>query len=243
MVSLQASPNTVYYGVRLEATSTVGTVKFYRSRAGVDTYLGSAAGEPAVWVDYEPELNVEWDYIAVDDADTDVVVGIEVPSTAPVLASTTSPLARQVAVISFRPYTSEARSVAHAVLGRVDPLITIHPMLYPSGLLRLYAHDNTARQQLLDLLYTGEPLHLRTVCDTRLDSLYFLAVYWSDPFTSDTQRQGPAYIDIEFQATGRPTGIIPPDTTRTYQTAMVDVFANYADVLITWGTYRQLLDG
>jgi len=243
MVALTATVDTSFYGVRLEATGTVGTVRFYRSRAGEDTYLGSATGEPAVWVDYEPELNVSWDYVAIDDADTDVVAGITVPSDVPVLSSTTSSLALEVVVVAFRPYTSEARSVAHAVLGRVDPLVTIHPMLYPSGLLQFYAADNTARQQLLDMLYTGEPLHLRTTCAERLDTIYFLAVTWSDPFTNDQRREGQAYVEVEFQAIGKPTGIIPPDASRTYQTAMVDVFATYQDVLVTWGTYRQLLDG
>lgn len=243
MVALTATVNTTYYGVRLEATGGVGTVRFYRSRAGEDAYIGSDTGDPAVVVDYEPELNVVWDYVAIDGADTAVVTGITVPSDMPILASTTSALAKPVTVVDFRPYNAQARSVYHPVLGRSDPLVTVHPMTFPSGLIRFYAPDNNERVALTDMLYTGEPLHLRSTCFDRLDSFYFLALSWSDPFVNDTQREGQSYIEVEFQAVGKVPGIVPPDADRTYQTGMVDVFGTYQDVLVTWATYRQLLDG
>ena len=242
VLALTATVDQSIWAVRLEAIGGTGTVEFYRSRLGQDVYLGSSTGDPALWVDYGPDLNVAHDYYASDDTDTDVVTGITVASDVPVLSSTTSPIAAAVVVVAYRPYTAEARSTVHRVLGREDPLVVIHPFAYPTGTITFYAAANSDRVKLYDMIRLGETMHLRSSCPDRLDTFYFQPLQYTDPFMSDDRRSGPSYVEIEFQATGVPTGIVPPDASRTYQT-WVDVHPTYQDVLTTWADYRAALDG
>lgn len=229
------------WAVRLETTGAVGRVDWYRRRAGAETHIGAVDGDGVLW-DYKPELGLTYEYVAVDDVDSVTSPPVSITSSHPILSSTTSAIARRVTVVEYRPYRGDGRSVWHPVLGRNDPLVTIHPALYPQGTLRLWAADNDERLALIDMLRLGEPLHLRTTCSERLDSMHLLMLSWSDPFPNDRRRSGPCYIDIEFQAMSDTPGIVPPDPGRTYQTVL-DAHDTYQDVLITWPTYRALLDG
>lgn len=237
-MQITVTVNPDIWAVRLEASAAVGQVDWVRRTGGRDEPVGSGT---LVW-DYTGELNRSYTYIATDDVDTEVSAPTTVTSDRPVLSSTTSPMAVQVDVVDQRPLFGQGRSVWHPVLGRNDPFVTVHPALYPSGLLRLSAPTPTVRGNLIDLLTRGEPLSLRTTCPDRVSSMVFLMLSWSDPFTRTGRKGGPAYLEIDFQQVTEAPGILPPAPDRTYATILAE-HTSYADVAASYATYRDLLDG
>lgn len=238
MNSATATVDAALYAVRLQATGTTGTVDWYRRYAGANTHVATGA----LAYDYAPDLNTPYEYIAVDDTDSQTTAQVTVPADRPVLSSTTSPLARAVTVVDARPYEGEGRSVWHPVLGRTDPFVTIHPALYPAGTLRFYAATHSERVALIRLMERGEPMHLRTTCPERLDTMVFIMTRWRDPFTRDGARSGPAYIEVDYQRVTEVPGIAPPAADRTWQTVLDDHTA-WQDVLDGYGSWRDVLDG
>jgi hypothetical protein len=238
-MEITATVEPSLWAVRLHATGATGAVEWTRrSPGGVDTIVGTW---DLVW-DYGPELNRPYTYIATDDTSAEVSQTVTVTADRPVLASTTSPIAYPVTVVEYRPLRGEGVTRWHPVLGRSDPFVTIHPALYPSGLLRLLAPDHTTRIQLWQLLEGGEPLLLRTTCADRVDSMTFVATSWEDPFLGAAARSGPATIDIDFQRITEVPGIAPPIPDRTWQT-ILDGHTTWQDVLGSYKDWRAVLDG
>lgn len=238
-ITVTVEPAT--FAVRLEATGATGQVDWFARRLGVDRYVGYTAGDGVIY-DRQPDLNVTYEYVAGDDLETLVSAPVSVTATRPVLSSTTSAIATEVTVVTVRPYRGEGRSVWHPVLGRNDPLVTVHRALYPSGQLTLDAPTPSVREELLAMLDRGEPLLLRSTCAERVDTMQFIMTAWEDPFRTDGRKGGPAYLVIDYQQVTRATGIVPPDPNRTYQTVL-DMHPTYQDILATWADYRALLDG
>ena len=235
---ITATVDAALYAVKLTATGATGTVEWFRRYAGANTPIGTGT---TLW-DYTADLNRPYEYVATDDVSSEVAGPVTIAADGPVLASTTSPLAKRVTVVDYRPLTMEGRSVWHPVLGRRDPFVTIHPTLYPSGTLRLWAATNTDRVAITELMDGGEPLLLRSTCPDRVDTMTFIVLRGSDPFAGEGRKHGPAYLELEFQMVSEVAGVAPPAPDRTYQT-VVDDHPTYTDVLDGYATYRGLLDG
>ena len=229
------------WAVRLEATGATGQVDWYRRRLGRDTKVGSTQGD-GVLFDYMPELNVTYDYTAVDDTGSDSVPGVIVPADGPVLSSTTSAIAHRVTVVRIRPFRVFGRSVAHDILGRTDPVVTIHPSTYPEFDLQLLLRGAQDRDTLLPLLELGEPLVIRSNCPDRVPTRVFIMREAQDPYINDDRRDYPAYLDISAIAVTESPGLVGPDPDRTYQ-SVIDQHTTYQGVLDSYPTYRALLDG
>jgi len=226
------------WAVRLTATGYTGTVDWYRSGGATDLHLGTGP----ILTDRAIPLNEPVIYYATDDTDLTVADAVQIDTPNPILANTTSSNALQVVAVSYRPYQGQGASVWHPVLGRPDPYVTIHPATYPAGELVLRVADNAQRIELIRMLQPGDPLLLRSTCPERLDTFTFLMTSWSDPFTQDQAKEGPAYLRIQYQRVTevQPAWQPPPD--RTYQTVLNEN-ATYQAVLDGHGTYQALLDG
>jgi len=147
-----------------------------------------------------------------------------------------------VEVLTARPYDGEGRSRFHMVLGRSDPLVSILPAMYPGGVLELLARTPAQRLRLIDLLRRGDPLHLRTTDEARLDTMTLLMLSWSDPYLEDRAVTGPAAIRVEYQRVTDVPALSPPVPDRTYATVAAD-HLTYAELVTTYATYTDLLDG
>ena len=238
MMQLTATVDQDLWAVKLVATGATGTVEWFRRSGGVNTPIGSGT---VLW-DYTADLNRTFEYVAADDVDSDTVGPVRIDADAPVLSSSMSAIARAVQVVDYRPLSGQGRTRWHPVLGRPDPIVTVHRALYPSGLLRLSVPTPAERQALIDLLRLGEPLLLRSTCPERVDTMTFVMQNWQDPFAGRGRKHGPAYLDIDFQQVSAFTSIAPPDPDRTYQT-ILDQHATYAEVLQVYTDYRHVLDG
>lgn len=236
-MNITATVDQSIWAVKLVATGATGTVDWYRRASGSNTHVGQGT---VVW-DYAADLNRAYEYVAVDDADTEVSPAVTIAADGPVLSSTTSQIAMRVTVVDARPYRGEGRSVWHPVLGRSDPFVTIHDALYPAGLLRLHMSTRTERADLINMMQRGEPMLLRSTC-ADVDTMVFIMTAWSDPFAGAGRKRGPAYLEIDFQRVTEVPGITPPDPDRTYQTVLDD-HTTYQDAVDMYATYRDLLDG
>lgn len=237
-MDVTATVDTALWAVKLTAANASGTVTWLRRVGGRDHNIGTGA---TVW-DYSPPLNRPITYIATDDTSSAVTQQVTVAADGPILSSTISPIAYPVTVVDYRPLRGIAATVWHPVLGRNDPVVTIHPALYPSGLLRLYMATATVRVQLIELLTLGEPLVLRTTCTDRVDNMTFVMTEWEDPFVNDRRKGPPAYLDITFQQVTDEIGAPIPIPDRTYQT-WVDDHPTYQALFDAYPDYRAALDG
>lgn len=237
-MNITATPDQSIWAVRLEAAAATGTVTWTRRVGGTDTAVGTG---PLVW-DYRPPLNTPCTYIAVDEAGAEVAGPVTVPSDLPVLSSTVAPIAYQVRVVDYRPLRAEAGSRWHPVLGRSDPFVTMRPGLHPSGMLRLWAASAAERTWLVDLLQSGDVLHLRSTCADRVDTMTFTWLRWEDPFAGEGRKAPPAYLEVEFQQVTDSLGGPVPIPDRTWQT-ILDDHATWSDVLAAYPTWRSVLEG
>lgn len=226
------------WGVRLTATGYTGTVTWWEDEGPANRLIGTGP----VLVDRMARLNRPLNYFATDDTSTVVADPVTVPADRPILASTTTQEAVAVEVLNARPYEGEGRSTAHMVLGRSDPLVSIQPALYPGGDLELLARTPAQRVRLIELLRRGDPLHLRTTDEARLDTMTLLMRRWSDPYLNEDARNGPAAIRVEYQRVTDVPALSPPVPDRTYATVAAD-YLTYADLVTTYASYTDLLDG
>ena len=236
-MDITATVDESSYAVRLAATSTSGTVQWWRRYAGQDHPVGTGISQ----FDYPP-LNVPVEYVATDDVETKVAPPVTVTADGPVLSVEGRLLAAPVTVLSYRPTDYNNPSRVWPVLGRGDPIVTVHPTLYPSGVLRLYAADYTAMINLLAMLPTGRPLLLRSTCEERVPSFTFNYQRATSGYMNDQSVDVPAYFDFEFQQVQASPGIAPPPPDRTYQT-VADTYTDYTAVQAGYGNYLQLLEG
>jgi hypothetical protein len=128
------------------------------------------------------------------------------------------------------------------VLGRSDPLVSILPAMYPGGEIEFLVRTPAQRIRLIELLRRGDPLHLRTTDETRLDTMTLLMQSWSDPYLNEDARTGPAAIRVEYQRVTDVPALSPPVPDRTYATVAAD-HLTYGDLVTTYASYTDLLDG
>jgi len=228
--------DTGSYRWRLEAVNPVGTVTWGRDVTGTQTSLGTGDA-----ITDAPPFNLPITYFATDDNGTTIAAPVTYTSPVPVLSSQTTDDAHPVVVLSQDEFDYEARSRAHEVIGRPDPLVTILPAHFPGGELRLWLADLDERRALLDMLNTGSPVQLRSTLPTRVVDLVLLPTDWTDRLVNSDRPDGPRTLDIRYQAVTELRGYGPP-ATRTYQTWPVEA-ADYDALLALHPTYTAARDG
>lgn len=226
------------YAVRLEATEYTGTVHWARRYQGVDEPVGDG---PVVY-DYEPAFGVPYEYIATDDVEAQVSAPVQVDSDNPVLSVEGQLYAVPVVVLSYRPSSYVNASTVWPILGRNDPLVTVHPTLYPSGKMRLHAARYSNMVDLLALLPSGRPLTLRSTCPERVPSMTFAYERAEVGYTGDRAVDVPAYVDLDYQQVEKSPGIAPPPYDRTWQT-ILDGHTTWQEVLDTNASWLRVLEG
>jgi hypothetical protein len=145
-----------------------------------------------------------------------------------------------VVVLSQNPKTWEARSKAHHVIGRSDPLVTVQPASYPGGDLVLWTGSNGERFQLHTMLASGSPLLLRSVTPTAVHDMVLLATDWEEELVTDDAHQGPRTISVRYQTVTSLRGYGPP-ADRSYDTWLIDhaSWDDLRDAYPTWDAARQ----
>jgi hypothetical protein len=187
-------------------------------------------------------LNVPLSYYWVDADGVQQTDTVTVYADVPVLSSATGSGFMTVTVVSQPPLRWEARSQAHDVLYRPEPVVTIAPARYHSGTLRLHVPDLISRFSLRALLARGEPMILRTPCPGAVDDVTFLPLRWTEELVSASQPSGPRWMDIEYQAVmDNPFSYRPlPDWSWDMVNAM---YASWNDLEESYQTWADLEQG
>lgn len=180
------------------------------------------------WAPLNTPLVYVWQPDAGAPQETDPVT---VQADRPILSSTLYAGSLQVAVVSQAPLRSEAASVPHEVLGRPDRVVSVAPMRYPSGTLRLYAADARRRRNLRSLLRAGDPLILRGTCPDAVDDMTIIVTEVTEVLLSPDAPAGPRWIDLRFEAASD----LPLDWEAPPAWTWADVEANYA----TWADVEE----
>jgi hypothetical protein len=188
-------------------TDLPGPGAWYRAYAGdPDLYLGSTTTLVDRWVPLGVPVTWYWK----NGTDIQQTAPKTVQADGPVLSSALSSGAMRVVVVSQPPLRWEARSVAHDILYRADPVVTVAPARYHAATLRLHLPDRAARDSLRALLARGEPLVLRSTCRDAVDDVTFLPTGWTEELVSQSKKSGPRWVDIEYQAVmDNPSGYAP----------------------------------
>ena len=222
---------------RLTATASTGTVTWTRSTVGVEVVLGTGA----VRIDYTPPLNLPVSYWATDDTDVSNIVTVELAAEKCVLTSTFHGTTVPVTVLRQLPYTFEARSVAHPILNDPAPLVSVAPMVFPEFPLELWVNDQGQAQELRALIRAGDPLVLRALPASQLDTVTFIAVDVVEEHANADRPNGPRIMRINAQAvTSLPTAYPTPPAWAYTDVALV---GDYATVEATYGTYDNVKSG
>jgi hypothetical protein len=197
------------------------TVQLSAEEPGPGRWYRAYAGEPDLLVASTPlavdrwaPMGVPLSYYWVDaDGIQQYPETITVVSDRPVLSSATGAGYMPVTVVTQPPLRWEARSVAHDVLYRPEPVVTVAPARYHSATLRLHVEGMVERADLRALLARGEPLILRTPCAAAVDDVTFLPLRWTEELVSASQPGGARWMDVEYQAVmDNPTSYRPlPD--------------------------------
>jgi hypothetical protein len=163
-------------------------------------------------------------------------------SRGPVLTSAVGSGMVHVVVVSQPPLRWEARSVAHDILYRPDPVVTVAPARYHSATMRLYLPDMVQRTNLRALLARGEPLILRATCRDAVDDVTFLPLRWTEQLVTESRKAGPRWVDLEYQAVmDDPSRYVPlPDWSWNLLEAAIDT---WGDVDAAWPTWADVEQG
>lgn len=225
--------------VLLTAINPAGTVTWTRNTAGAPVVLGTGNSLR----DFPP-FGVTITYEASDDTSTEVAAPLELddPPTA-VLTAMLTGVSRDVTVVSQPPVQWEGRSVAHFVLSRPDPVVTIQPPQYARGTLVLYLPNLSQRAELRSLLSDGGTLRLRRPArnSEAVDDMTILVEELEEELVSDSAPAGARYLHLEYQSVSDIT-YQPVDPDWTYSALLVEQ-ATYDDVFATYATYTALAAG
>jgi hypothetical protein len=219
-------------------TDDTGPGAWYRAYAGQpDLFIGSTTTAVDRWV----PLGVPVTWFWKNGTDIQQTVPKTVDADGPVLSSALSSGAVQVVVVAQPPMRWEARSVAHDILYRPDPVVTVAPARYHSATLRLHVPDRTSRDSLRELLARGEPLVLRTTCRDAVDDTTFLPLRWTEELVSDSAKSGPRWLDVEYQAVmDNPSAYTPlPDWSWTDVPLAVPTWVEAVGMYERWADMEQ----
>jgi hypothetical protein len=221
-------------------TDDTGAGTWYRAYSGnPDLPVGSTHTTVDRWVPLG--VPVTWYWAGAGGVQQTEPVTVD-DSRGPVLSSATGSGMLHVVVVSQPPLRWEARSVAHDILYRADPVVTVAPARYHSATLRLYLPDPLQRANVRTLLARGEPLILRTTCRDAVDDVTFLPTRWTEELVSASRKAGPRWLDVEYQAVmDNPSGYAPLPAWSW--TALEAAVAEWDAVPETWATWADVEQG
>jgi hypothetical protein len=221
------------YTVRLSVDKP-GPGKWYRAYAGEpDLEVASTPGAVDRWAPFGVPLSYFWvDSDGVQQAPAPVTV----TSDRPVLSSATGSGYMTVTVVTQPPLRWEGRSVAHDVLYRPEPVVTVAPASYHTATMRFHVPGMMVRAELRSLLARGEPLILRTPCASAVDDVTFLPVRFTEELVSASRPGGDRWMDVEYRAVmDNPTAYRPlPDWSWDELEAAFDSWDAVEAAYATW---------
>jgi hypothetical protein len=221
-------------------TDDTGAGQWFRAYAGdPDLPLGSAQTIIDRWVPLG--VPVSWYWAGGGGIQQTAPLTVD-DSRGPVLTSAVGSGMLHVVVVSQPPLRWEARSVAHDILYRPDPVVTVAPARYHSATMRLHLPDTGQRANVRALLARGEPLILRTTCRDAVDDVTFLPLRWTEELVAESRKSGPRWVDIEYQAVmDDPSkyGPLPPWSWAALEAA-VD---SWEAVEASWATWADVEQG
>lgn len=224
------------------------TVHLTVQKPGPGKWFRAYAGNPDLEVAATPDAIDRWaplgvpvSYYWVDSDGVQQPPPVTVDAPGPVLSSATGSGTVPVVVVTQPPLRWEARSVAHDVLYRPDPVVTVAPARYHSATLRLHCPEPVHRGNLRALLARGEPLILRAVCRDAVDDVTFLPLRWTEELVSASQPGGGRWVDVEYQAVmDNPSGYRPlPDWSWTALEAAYDSWSAVEAAYPSWADVEQ----
>jgi hypothetical protein len=202
-------------------------------------------GETQTAEDRFAPLGVPLRYLWTTQAGVEAADPVTVESEYPVLSSAYRAGAGwQVVVVAQQPVSWEGRSIAHDVLSRRDPLVTVQQPRYHSATLRLHAADRYATDDLLVLLVTGEPLILRSPCPAAVRDATILPGRWTEDLVSAAKPSGQRWIDIDYQAvSSEPMAWQQPAEWTWEVLEAVPALGSYADLQAEYANWAAVARG
>lgn len=213
MMTATATWQASYHGYRL-STTMGGTIDWWRTTTWFDgRSLSVAAGQGNPFDD--PMVPIAPDgsttYYAQSSLGTQESVGglTPPPSTYPILNIPSDPLvaAVQVTVQTQREWSVSGRTAFYDVIGRNIPYVEPLPAIDRTGQIVLRQEHpgggfpGQALTAVRDMLKTGKPMLLRTVCPERVETLAFVATEWTEVHFGDPNAHGPSrMVDITWRA-------------------------------------------
>jgi hypothetical protein len=232
---------TDQWTVRLD-TDTAGPGEWTRSAGeGAEVVVGSTQEAE----DRFAPLGVPLRYLWTTQEGVEAAAEVTVTADGPVLSSAYRPgAAVETRIVSQQPVTWQGRSIAHPVLSRRDPLVTIQPPEYHSATLRLWTSGRDATDTLLTLLNTGEPLILRTPCTAAVRDAVILPTRWTEDLVAASKPSGERWVDIEYQAVTAEPSAWPDEHEWTWEAlAAVPSLTTYNDLMQQFGTWALVARG
>jgi hypothetical protein len=220
-------------------TDDAGAGQWFRAYAGdPDLLLGTAHTVVDRWVPLG--VPVSWYWSGAGGIQQTAPLTVD-DSRGPVLTSAVGSGMLHVTVVSQPPLRWEARSVAHDILYRPDPVVTVAPARYHSATMRLHMPDLAHRVNLRTLLARGEPLILRATCRDAVDDVTFLPLRWTEALVSESRKSGARWVDIEYQAVmDDPSRYVPlPSWSWTSLEADYDTWEDVEASYPTWADVEQ----
>lgn len=213
-----------------------GDGAWYRAHSGSpDRRIGTEKTMVDLWAPLGIPIQYYWKPATGAVQSTNTII-IDPPG--PVLSSALGAGSLLVRIVSQPPARWEGRSVAHAILGRPDPLVTVAKMTYHSAVLRLWAADRAAVDGLVALAQPGGPLILRTKCDDRVRDATIMVRSLTEQLVSASQPAGPRWVDIDYQAVMDDMNRYQPLPLWTWADMEAGI-ATWDDVPVTFATWAD----
>lgn len=211
-MAITATWNSVYHGFHL-STDLAGTIAWWRNTNWADgrslsvsvgtgnpiddTMVPLAAGASSIY------------YAQSNSGGTNSLAALPPEHAAPVLSMPSDPTfqAHEVTVQTQREWTVTGRTAIYEVLGRSVPWVEPIPPIERRGQLVLRMEHpgggfpGMVLDGVRDMLKTGKPLLLRTVCPERVESISFVATSVTEVHLGQPNAHGPGrLVDISWQA-------------------------------------------
>lgn len=194
--------------------------------------------------DYECALVGDLDYSVVDSiAATATVHVLSLDTGTPWLGHPGLPALNLAVTIEYDQNISyPGRSTRHDVYGRPDPVFTVAPQGWRTGVLRLLAADYPTAQRIKAVHDSGQPALLRQPCLSPDEDGYHVADTVALAPIVESQWQGQWHVDVTYTRVGLPVGPLQGSLVWTYANVR-DTYATYATLPSTYATYAALAAG
>jgi hypothetical protein len=212
-MTITATWNTVYIGPSV-TTTLPGAIQWWRVTNWPDgrvLSVSAGAGNPLLDTQYPLSPGGATTYYAQSDSGASESSAV---FTAPVIdhpilgvPSDPTQQAQPVVVLTQREWTVTGRTAIYEVLGRTVPWVEPIPPIERRGQLVLRMEHpgggfpGTALDRVRDMLKTGKPLQLRTVCPERVETISFVMTSVTEVHVGQPNAHGPdRLVDISWQA-------------------------------------------